>query len=117
MSTQNIPKAVVYMTGAIGSFSAMAVAGREVSFELDTFEIMMYRSFVGIAVVLVLGVFWHIETHHTAACGYPFYAQSSTFYGAESVVLCSYGDPTYTTFCTGIYEPAVGFIAVSHGLG
>ena len=51
MSTQNIPKAVAYMTGAIGSFSAMAVAGREVSFELDTFEIMMYRSFVGIAVV------------------------------------------------------------------
>ncbi len=55
MSTQNIPKAVAYMTGAIGSFSAMAVAGREVSFELDTFEIMMYRSFVGIAVVLALG--------------------------------------------------------------
>ncbi len=53
MSTQNIPKAVAYMTGAIGSFSAMAVAGREVSFELDTFEIMMYRSFVGIA------WFWH----------------------------------------------------------
>ena len=51
MSTQNVTKAVAYMTGAIGSFSAMAVAGREVSFELDTFEIMMYRSFVGIAVV------------------------------------------------------------------
>ena len=58
MSTQNIPKAVAYMTGAIGSFSAMAVAGREVSFELDTFEIMMYRSFVGIAVVLALG--WYL---------------------------------------------------------
>ena len=60
MSTQNIPKAVAYMTGAIGSFSAMAVAGREVSFELDTFEIMMYRSFVGIAVVLALG--WYFGT-------------------------------------------------------
>jgi len=60
MSTQTIPKAVAYMTGAIASFSAMAVAGREVSFELDTFEIMMYRSFVGIAVVLALG--WYIGT-------------------------------------------------------
>lgn len=30
----------------------MAVAGRAVSFELDTFEIMMYRSFLGIVVVV-----------------------------------------------------------------
>ncbi|MBM9595535.1 DMT family transporter [Roseitranquillus sediminis] len=42
------------MTGAIVSFSSMAVAGREVSLELDTFEIMLYRSLLGIA--LVLGV-------------------------------------------------------------
>lgn len=49
--TQTV-KAVLYMIGAIASFSAMAVAGREVSFELDTFEIMMYRSFVGIFIVL-----------------------------------------------------------------
>jgi len=43
------------MSGAIVSFSAMAVAGRAISFELDTFEIMMYRSIVGICVVLILG--------------------------------------------------------------
>ena len=42
------------MLGAVASFSSMAVAGRAVSFELDTFEIMMYRSIVGF--VLVLGV-------------------------------------------------------------
>ncbi len=48
-------RAVVFMSGAIVSFSAMAVAGRAISFELDTFEIMMYRSFVGIATVLILG--------------------------------------------------------------
>ncbi|MGI1663296.1 DMT family transporter [Palleronia sp. KMU-117] len=46
--------AALWMTGAIVSFSLMAVAGRAVSGELDTFEIMMYRSFVG--VVLVIGV-------------------------------------------------------------
>ncbi len=45
-------KAILFMVGAIASFSTMAVAGRAVSFELDTFEIMMYRSFVGIAIVL-----------------------------------------------------------------
>ena len=47
--------AALWMTGAIVSFSAMAVAGRAVSFELDTFEIMMYRSFIGVALVLAIG--------------------------------------------------------------
>jgi drug/metabolite transporter (DMT)-like permease len=44
----------MWMTGAIVSFSAMAVSGREVSFELDTFEIMMYRSMIGALIVAVL---------------------------------------------------------------
>ena len=47
-------RAGLWMLGAVASFSSMAVAGRAVSFELDTFEIMMYRSIVGF--VLVLGV-------------------------------------------------------------
>ncbi|WP_299419855.1 DMT family transporter [uncultured Shimia sp.] len=47
-------KAAVWMSGAIVSFTSMAIAGRAVSLELDTFEIMMYRSLVGI--VLVVGV-------------------------------------------------------------
>lgn len=49
-------RAALWMTGAIASFSAMAVAGREVSFELDTFEVMMYRSFVGVIVVVLVGL-------------------------------------------------------------
>jgi drug/metabolite transporter (DMT)-like permease len=44
-------KAALWMTGAIASFSSMAVAGRETSFALDTFEIMMYRSLVGVIIV------------------------------------------------------------------
>ena len=47
--------AALWMTGAIVSFSTMAVAGRAVSFELDTFEIMMYRSFIGVALVVLIG--------------------------------------------------------------
>ena len=49
-------RAAVWMLGAVASFSTMAVAGRAVSFELDTFEIMMYRSVVGFALLLVVGV-------------------------------------------------------------
>lgn len=46
-----VPKAAIWMTGAIASFSMMAVAGREVSFALDTFEIMLFRSVVGVIIV------------------------------------------------------------------
>src|SRR6056297_418788 len=42
------------MLGAVVSFSAMAVGGRSVSFELDTFEIMMYRSLIGLALVTII---------------------------------------------------------------
>lgn len=47
--------AAAWMTGAIASFSAMAVAGRAVAGELDTFETMLYRSLVGVVIVLVIG--------------------------------------------------------------
>ena len=48
----NILQAAAWMMGAVVSFSCMAVGGRSVSFELDTFEIMMFRSFVGFLVVV-----------------------------------------------------------------
>lgn len=48
-------RAAVWMIGAILSFSSMAVAGRAVSFELDTFELLLYRSLIGIVIVLAVG--------------------------------------------------------------
>ena len=45
-------KAAIWMSGAIVSFSAMAVAGKAVSTDLDTFEIMLYRSLIGFVIVL-----------------------------------------------------------------
>lgn len=52
-SPNHITRAATWMIGAILSFSAMAIAGREASLSLDTFEIMMYRSCVGVFVVCV----------------------------------------------------------------
>ncbi|MDJ0629070.1 MAG: DMT family transporter [Rhodobacter sp.] len=52
--------AAVWMIGAIVSFTAMAIAGRALADELDTFEIMTYRSFIGIAIVL--GGAWWAQT-------------------------------------------------------
>ena len=48
----NILTAAAWMIGAISSFTLMAVAGRTVSAELDTFEIMLFRSLTGIVIVL-----------------------------------------------------------------
>ena len=47
-------KAALWMIGAITSFTAMAVSGRTVSVELDTFEIMLYRSLTGIIIVVIV---------------------------------------------------------------
>ncbi|SDE13472.1 DMT family transporter [Limimaricola pyoseonensis] len=41
----------LWMLGAVASFSAMAIAGREVGAALDTFEIMFWRSLVGLALI------------------------------------------------------------------
>jgi len=52
--TAHVLRAAFWMLGAVGSFSAMAVAGRMVSFELDTFEIMLYRSVIAVAVLVAI---------------------------------------------------------------
>lgn len=53
-STHKPVVAALYMLGAIISFSAMAIAGRAIYAELDTFELMTYRSLVGVVIVTIL---------------------------------------------------------------
>ena len=50
----NNRRAALWMIGAIFSFTSMAVAGRAISGQLDTFEIMFYRSIMGFLIVLVV---------------------------------------------------------------
>ena len=45
------------MIGAITSFTLMAIAGRTVSVELDTFEIMLFRSITGIIIVVSVAAY------------------------------------------------------------
>lgn len=47
-------RAAFWMIGSIVSFTLMAVAGREVSATLDTFEIMFFRSLTGICIMAVV---------------------------------------------------------------
>lgn len=47
--------AALWMIGAIFAFSSMAISGRAISHELDSFETMMYRSVIGLIIVLAIG--------------------------------------------------------------
>ena len=53
-------QAAFWMIGAITSFTLMAISGRTVSVELDTFEIMLFRSITGI--IIVVSVAWYAGT-------------------------------------------------------
>lgn len=68
----NLARAALWMTGAILSFSSMAISGRWVSLDHDTFELMLYRSVVGLVIVVGFAVFTgrirgighqHLPTH------------------------------------------------------
>ncbi|MBU2982281.1 DMT family transporter [Lentibacter algarum] len=70
------------MSGAIASFTAMAVAGRAVSFELDTFEIMTYRSLIGLVIlVVVTSLTGHIREVNKRSLGTHFARNLAHFTG------------------------------------
>ena len=48
-------KAAFWMIGAMISFSLMAISGRELAPELNTFEIMFFRSLIGLVIVVTIG--------------------------------------------------------------
>ena len=50
-------KAASWMLGAMVSFSLMAISGRELAPDLNTFEIMFFRSLIGLLIVLIIASF------------------------------------------------------------
>lgn len=54
--------AIIWMLGTLSSFTLMAVAGRELSATLSTFEILFFRSVVGLLIlsVLIQHKGWHL---------------------------------------------------------
>ncbi|MFZ2102287.1 MAG: DMT family transporter [Oricola sp.] len=89
-------KAALWMGGAIVSFAAMAIAGREVQVELDTFELMAYRSVIGFAIVVAAlafsrGGFVQVKTKkpglHIARNIFHFTGQNLWFYGVMVIPL------------------------------
>jgi drug/metabolite transporter (DMT)-like permease len=61
--------ALAWMTGALVSFVTMAIAGREIQTEMNTFELMLYRSVIGWLIVSFVVSrsargFAHVRTRH-----------------------------------------------------
>lgn len=50
----SVTTAALWMSGALLSFMTMAVAGRELSSQLNTFQILFFRSLIGLSVVSLL---------------------------------------------------------------
>ena len=68
MQTHRPLAAAIWMSGSILSFTSMAVAGRAVAGVHDTFEIMFWRSLVGLVLVVgtaaTLGRLGEVQTRH-----------------------------------------------------
>ncbi|MEO0426559.1 MAG: DMT family transporter [Pseudomonadota bacterium] len=87
--------ASLWMLGAIASFATMAVAGRELSAELDTFEIMAYRSALGFPVIVAMmamgeglgRVRTSLGREHAVRNVIHFSAQNAWFYGIATIPL------------------------------
>ena len=87
-------RAAFWMSGALVSFMAMAIAGRQLSTELTTFQVLFFRSLVGLAVVTALlhRAGWrHVKTHvigtHLLRNIAHFGGQYGWFYGIALIPL------------------------------
>ena len=104
-ASATILRAAMWMTGSISSFTAMAVAARQINFDLDTFEIMLYRSLTGLAIILAVITFsgkWatidrHNTTLHFARNIFHFTGQNLWFYAIPLIPLAQVFALEFTT--------------------
>jgi len=90
--------------GALVSFMAMAIGGRELSAELSTFQILFFRSLIGLLVITLLGgrsrgrhlVTRHIGVHMLRN-GAHFVGQFGWFYGLAFIPLSDVFAVEFTT--------------------
>lgn len=131
-----ILRAGLWMMGAIVSFTSMAIAGRAVSFELDTFEIMLFRSIAGVVIVVSIarlaGTLPQVRTRrlplHTIRNLSHFAGQNLWFYAITAIPLAQVFALEFTTPIwaillaplilgeritpTGLIAAAIGFVGV-----
>jgi drug/metabolite transporter (DMT)-like permease len=57
-------RAALWMLGTLTSLALMAIAGRELSAEMSTLQILFFRSAIGL--LIILAVIWRVGRHHLA---------------------------------------------------
>lgn len=98
-------QAAIWMIGAVFSFTTMAVAGRELGADFDTFEIMLYRSIIGFVIVCSLafatGSYRQIGTGalktHLTRNVFHFTGQNLWFYAVTLIPLAQVFALEFTT--------------------
>lgn len=96
--------AAIWMVGAFVSFLSMAVAGRELSSEITTFQVLFWRGLVGLIIVLtLLQIFgWHFAktrkfSVHAARNFVHFGAQFGWFYAVALIPIAEVFALEFTT--------------------
>jgi drug/metabolite transporter (DMT)-like permease len=124
-------RAALWMFGALVSFMAMAIAGRQLSVELTTFQILFFRSFVGLVVVGAVLQHWGWSQVKTRVFGTHllrnvahFGGQYGWFYGIAFIPLTEvfaieFTIPIWTAILATIFlgERMNGSRALAVGLG
>lgn len=54
--TPRLLKAIAWMSGTLASFTTLAIAARELSADMGTFEILFFRSLIGLGLILAVAV-------------------------------------------------------------
>ncbi len=92
-------RAAFWMLGSIVAFSAMAVAGKQITAQHDSFEIMTVRSAVGLPLVLALAAATgQLHADQSRAVGRASVAQCYAFHRPKPVVLGADDDPAWRSF-------------------
>lgn len=65
----NVLKAVLWMMGALASFTTMALAGRELTQEMSVFQALSFRSMICVAVLTAIASFRRFEGIRTERIG------------------------------------------------
>ncbi|MCU0910338.1 MAG: DMT family transporter [Rhodobacteraceae bacterium] len=94
MKEQRPLLAALWMTGAIASFTLMAVAGRAVQTEMNSFELMAWRSAIGFSIICA--ILWHrgfaqvrtaVPWLHVQRNLFHFAGQNLWFFGLTAIPL------------------------------
>ncbi len=120
MPVSPIVTAAAWMSGTLISFMAMAVAGRELAGELNTFQILFFRSLVGVVVIGLIA--WRagveaVRPHsfgvHLVRNSVHFVGQLGWFYGIAFLPLA---DVFAIEFTTPVWTAVLAVFLLGEGM-